>query len=192
MRKQSAERQRGEKISYHVAFLQESGKKAASFGRKSFESQRRTDAPLASHGDAEECSHDEKHLEGWGEGAGEFEDRIGDDVEHQRGAAAETVGEETEQEGTNGAHGQGDEVRFEDGGDFQLEMCGNGAGAKNQDEVIEGVEGPAEETGNEGVALHWSEASEISDDAHGRPPWRNFGDTSISATRATWAISRTS
>src|SRR5580700_8151009 len=101
MRKQSAERQRRKKISHHVTFLQESGKKAASFGRKSFKSQRRTDAPLASHGDAEECSHDEKDLEGWREGAGEFEDRIRNDIEHQRGAATETVGKETKQKRTH-------------------------------------------------------------------------------------------
>ena len=47
-----------------------------------------------------------------------------------------------------------------DGGDFDVEFRGDGADAEDNDEKIEGVESPAEEGGEERVALGGSEAAE--------------------------------
>jgi|HubBroStandDraft_4_1064222.scaffolds.fasta_scaffold140915_2 hypothetical protein len=71
-------------------------------------------------------------------------------------------------------------------------MRRNGAGAKNQYEVVEGVERPAEEAGNEGVALEGSEPAEVAEETYRRLRCCNGVDASTSAARATCAISLTS
>jgi hypothetical protein len=73
----------------------------------------------------------------------QFEYRKRDDVYHQSGPAAVTVGDHAENKCAHGPHRKREENSFEDGGNLRVEFGGDGADAKSEDEKIEGVERPA-------------------------------------------------
>jgi hypothetical protein len=102
-------------------------------------------------------------VKGRSEGGGQLEDRKRDDVYHQRGPASEAIGDEAEEKRTDWPHGQRQENRFGDGGDLRVKSAGDGADAEDQNEKIEGVQRPAEEAGDERIALDGSEAAEVSE-----------------------------
>ena len=64
------------------------------------------EAPFAAHRDAEERAQNKEDGEVRGEGRERAYDRIGEDVEHQRGSAAPSIAEPAEDEGADEAHRQ--------------------------------------------------------------------------------------
>ena len=99
----------------------------------------------------------------------ELKNRETNDVDHQRGTAAVTIGQESEQERANGTHGQRKEICLQDDRNLGVEIRCEGADAEDQDEEIECVERPAEKAGDESIALSGGETAKGTEEVHGWP-----------------------
>ena len=73
-------------------------------------------------------------------------------VDHQDRAAAIAVRQPAEDEGADRPHRQRHQDRQRHIGDARLEIRRDGVNDEDQDEIVEGVEHPAEEAGDEGIA----------------------------------------
>src|SRR5207253_7651421 len=83
----------------------------------------------------------------------QFDDRIKNDIDHQRDAAAKSIAEPSKDECADWAHHQGDGDGEGDLLDGSSEIMCNWAKDKGKKEEIERVQGPPEETSDESVAL---------------------------------------
>ena len=138
--------------------MQNAGEDAAQPLRDGLHGQRRAHAPLAAHADAVKCPEGQECSVVGREAAGEFDHGIEEDVGHERHAAAVAVGEQTEEQRAHRAHGKRGGERPDDVGLTHPEMGGERIDQKHDDEEIKGVERPAEEAGEYGVALLAAEA----------------------------------
>ena len=143
----------GEKIAERVAFLQQAGKNAAPFCGHRFERERCAHAPFAAHADAVEQPQNQKDGEIWREAGEHFDGGIKKNVEHERKAAAIAIGEQAEEKCADGTRGQAGGDGQRDISDAEMKFLGDGREDEGEDEEIEGVERPAEKTGEQGVAL---------------------------------------
>jgi hypothetical protein len=94
------------------------------------------------------------------EGAGELEDRVAGDVEHERRTAAVFVGERAEEEGAYRTKGESEKEGLGYGRGLDMEIAGDRGDAEDEDEEVEGVERPAEEASGESMPLMRTEAPE--------------------------------
>src|SRR5277367_4506823 len=85
-----------------------------------------------------------------------------DDVYHQCRPSSVTICDRSEEQGAHRPHCERQENCFEYGGNLRVELRGNGADAESQNEKIECIQRPPEETGDERVALHCREAPRMS------------------------------
>ena len=118
-----------------------------------FHRERRTQAPFAAHPDPEQGPQQQKRPEIRRERSQQFDDRIKNDVDHQRDATAESIAQPSEDERTDRAHHQ----RHSDGEgdllDASPKFLPDRRKNKCKEKEIERVQGPPEETSDESVAL---------------------------------------
>ena len=137
--------ERGEQVARRVAFLEEPREDAPQPGGRLLHGERRTDAPLAAHPDAEQgAQHEEAPVAG-GEAGEHLDDRVEDEVDHEREAAPVAVGEEAEEEGADRAEGERQGDRERDGGVRGVELLRDRGEGEDDEEEVERVERPAEE-----------------------------------------------
>ena len=141
----------GQQVSVGVAALQDAGEHAAPLHGSMLHGERRANAPLSAHADAEEQAQDEEDGEVGGEAAEQFDGGEEDDVGHQRAAAAVAVGQHAEDQRADGAHGQRAGDGQNDVGFADVEVLGQGVEQEDDDEEVEGVERPAEKAGGDGM-----------------------------------------
>ncbi len=110
----------------------------------------------------------QQHAERGRKGAGQFDDREAEDVEHQHGAAAVAVGQHAEEKRAHGAEGLGHEDRAEHGRGLGVKFAGDGLDAEDEQEKVETIERPAEESGQECVALLAAQLPEMVYHGHRR------------------------
>ena len=72
--------------------------------------------------------------------------------------------DEIDQQRADGTEGLGEEDCAENRGGLGVELLGDGRDAEDEDEEVERVHGPAEESGEEGVALRAGEPAEVLQD----------------------------
>ena len=99
-------------------------------------------------------------------GAGQFQYGITENIDHQRWPPSEAIRHPTEQERAQRPEGERQEIRLGNGALGDLEVCRNGGYTKNQDEVVEGIQRPAEETSGEGVTLPCGQGPEWGEEVH--------------------------
>src|SRR5271170_3139625 len=95
------------------------------------------------------------------EGASQLQDREAPDVDHQRRAAAELVCQSAEQQGANRTKGQGQKNSLSNRRDASVEVLRNRRNAENQDEEIESVHRPAQQSGDKSMALTGGQRAEM-------------------------------
>ena len=118
-----------------------------------FHRERRTQAPFAAHPDPEQGPQQQKRSEIRRERSQQFDDRIKNDVDHQRNATAKSIAEPSKDECPERAHHQRDGDGEGDLRDGSPEIMRDRDEDKGKEEEIERVQGPPEETGDESVAL---------------------------------------
>src|SRR6185312_15579450 len=126
----------------------------------------RADAPLPAHGEAEQEAQAQQHHQVRGEGRSRRQHRIEGHVEHQHRPAPEPVGQTAEHEGAQRPRHQG---QGDGGGHLRhlgVEVGGDVGEDEGQQEIVEGVQRPAEETGDEGGPLGLVERLQVVDDDH--------------------------
>src|SRR6266446_5688826 len=143
----------GKEIAESIALLQNSGEQTPRWGWQSFHRERRTQAPFAAHPDPEQGPQQQKRPEIRGERGQQFDDRIKNDVDHQRNAATKSIAQPSKDEGTERAHHQSDGDGEGDLLDGSSEIMCDWAKDKGQEKEIERVQGPPQKTSDESVAL---------------------------------------
>src|SRR5438067_13618411 len=83
--------QRGKEVAESIALLQNSGEQTARWGWQRFHRERRTQAPFAAHPDPEQGPQQQKRCEIRGERSQQFDDRMKNNVDHQRNASAKSI-----------------------------------------------------------------------------------------------------
>src|SRR5262249_46579099 len=109
-------------------------------------------APLPAHADAEERAQDEELRVARREAGEELDEREVDDVRHERCAPAEAVGEHAEDHRADGTEDQRGRRREDDLRLRHTELRGQAVEHENDDEKVEGIERPTEESGEDGVS----------------------------------------
>ena len=136
-----------------IALLQNSGEQTARWGWQRFHGERRTQAPFPAHPDSEQGPQQQKRPEIGRERSQQFDDRIENDVDHQRKATAKSIAQPSKDEGTERAHHQSDGNGEGDLGDSSPELMCDRDKDKGQEEEIERIQGPPEKTRDKSVAL---------------------------------------
>ena len=144
---------RGEKEAARIAALQDARDDPARLGRNRLHRQRAAETPFAAHRDAEQGAQHEKDDEVRGERRQRPDDRIGEDVEHQRGLAPPSVADAAEDEGADEAHRQRQEQCVGYRRHLDAELLGDVLDHEGEDEEVERVERPAEIGGEDGPLL---------------------------------------
>src|SRR5437763_4306329 len=143
----------GKEIAESIALLQNSGEQTPRWGWQSFHRERCAQAPLAAHPDPEQGPQQQKRPEIRGEGSQQFDDRIKNDVNHQRNASAKSIAQPSKDEGTERAHHQGESDGEGDLLDGSPKIMGDRGKDKGQEQEIERIQGPPEKASDESVAL---------------------------------------
>ncbi len=164
-----------QEVAHRITFLQDAGDHAAAFCRNGLQRQRSADAPLAAHGKAEQAPQDQQHRQVRREGRGDGQGRIEGHVDHQDRAASVVVGQAAEDQGAEGPGRQGQQQGDADVRDLDRmaggrELLGDVGQDEGQEEVVEGVEGPAEQGGDEGRPLDLIQRLQLVDDDHAGVP----------------------
>ena len=146
-------RERGQQVAQRVALLEHAGEEPAPRRRDLLHGERRAQPPLAAHADPVEQAQHQQHREVRGERAEEPDDRVEAHVDEQRDPPARPVGPHPEDHGPDRAHHQrrGREERHLRQRDAEL-LRDLGVDEHDQ-EVVERVHHPAEQRGDERVAL---------------------------------------
>src|SRR6266576_2137834 len=150
----------GQEIAEGVALLQNSREQTARLRRQRFHGERRAQAPFAAHSDPEQGAQQKKGCEIRGERGQQFDDRIKNNVDHQRNASATSIAQPAKDEGTERAHHQGDGDGEGDLLDGSSEIMCDWAKDKGQKKEIERVQRPSEKASDESVALCAAQRSE--------------------------------
>src|SRR4051812_3025925 len=96
--------------------------------------------------------------------------RNSNDIDHQSGTPAETVGHHAEEKCSHRAHGQRNKDGFRNGRNFGMEVSADGTYAEDQDEEVERVKRPAKKAGNKGVSLDRGKTLQSANEAHAAIP----------------------
>src|SRR6478672_7560129 len=145
--------QRGQEIAEGIALLQNSREQTTRLRRQRFHRERCTKTPFATHPDPEQGPQQQKRREIRGERGQQFDDRIKNNVDHQRYASSKSIAQPSKDEGTEWAHHQGDGDGKGDLLDRSSEIMCDRAKDKGQEKEIERIQGPPEETRDKSVAL---------------------------------------
>ena len=121
--------------------------------RNGFHRERAAKAPFAAHGDAEQRAQDQKDREVRRESGKRAEDRIAEDIQHQRRLASPSVAEPAEDEGADEPHRQRQEQGVGHRRHLDAELLGDVLEQEGQQEEVEGVEHPAEIGGEDRLLL---------------------------------------
>ena len=121
--------------------------------RQRFHCERRAEPPFTAHADSEKRAQYQENGEVRRERSQQFHYRIKNDVGHERNAPAESVAEPTEDERTDRPHHQRERDRERDFGDAFAEIVADRNKHERDEEEIERIERPTEETGDKRVAL---------------------------------------
>ena len=146
-----------EQIAERVALLQQTGEEPPPLDGNLLHRQRGTQTPLAAHADAIQQSQDDQHGEVRRERAQKADHRIEHHVDHQRQPPADPVGPEPEQQCADRAHEQGCGGQERDFGLGVVEGLRDVGVHQHHEEVVEGVHRPAQQCGDERVALIFGE-----------------------------------
>ena len=140
---------RRQQIASGVTLLQQSGQHAAQPRRNFLHGERRADAPLAAHADAEQRAQDHEGGVVGREPGSHLADGKKHQVDHQWKAAAVAVGEQSEKEGAHRPEGErrGDGKRDRRIG--LVKLSSDGGEAERDQKEIESVQRPAEESGSQ-------------------------------------------
>src|SRR5579863_2028009 len=143
---------RSKQITHRIAALENAGNQAARLRRNRFHGERAAETPFATHGDAKERAQNEENDEIGREGGERADDRVTNDVDHQRGLAADSIADPPENEGANKTGREGEEQRprdFERDAEYfdGAKFFGDVAQLEDQNKEIEGVESPTKERG---------------------------------------------
>src|SRR5205814_4175896 len=141
--------QRGQEIAESIALLQNSGEQTARRGWQRFHGERRTQAPFAAHPDPKQGPQQQKRPEIGRERSQQFDDRIKNNVDHQRNAAAKSIAEPSKDKCPERAHHQGESNGEGNLWDGSPEIVRDRDKDKGEEEEIERVQGPPEETSDE-------------------------------------------
>ncbi len=133
--------------------LQNSGEQTARERWQRFHRERRPQAPFAAHPDPEQSAQQQKCRKIRRERGQQFDDRIKNDVNHERNAAAKSIAQPSKDEGTERAHHQGDGDGEGNLWDGSPEIMRDRGKDKGKEKEIERVQGPSEKTSDECVAL---------------------------------------
>jgi len=111
-------------------------------------------------------------MQGGSEGASQFQHREASDVDHQRWAASESVPQRAKEDSPDRSKGERQEDGLGDRRHPGVEVLRDRRNTEDEDEEIEGVQRPAKQTGEEGVALTGGERAEVIEpgrfeDSHG-------------------------
>src|SRR5438093_6040827 len=118
-------------------------------GGRLLHGERRTDAPLAAHADAEQRPEHEEAPVAGGEAGEYLDDRVEDEVDHERESAPVAIGEKAEEEGADRPEGERQGDRERDGGVRGVELLRDRGEGEDDEEEVERVERPAEEGGQD-------------------------------------------
>ena len=165
---EEGERSRSQDGPQRVAFLQDAGEGAAAFLGQRLKGQCRAYAPLAAHGNAEQCPQHQQDAERRRKGAGQFNHRETEDVEHQNRPAAIAVGQHSEQKRADRAEGLGHEDRAQHRRGLGVKLARNGLDAEDEQEEVETIERPAKKGGQKCVPLLTAQLAKIVYHGHRR------------------------
>src|SRR6266513_4482562 len=143
----------GKEVAESIALLQNSGEQTARWGWQRFHRERRAQAPFAAHPDPEQGPQQQKRPEIGRERSQQFDDRIKNDVDHQRDAAAKSIAEPSKDECAERAHHQGESDGEGNLRNSSPEIMGDRDKDKGQEKEIERVQRPPQETSYESVPL---------------------------------------
>src|SRR6266513_2077886 len=143
----------GKEVAESIALLQNSGEQTARWGWQRFHRERCAQAPFAAHSDPEQGAQQQKRCEIRGERGQQFDDRIKNNVDHQRNASAKSIAQPSKDEGTERAHHQSDGNGEGDLLDGSSEIMCDWAKDKGQKKEIERVQAPSKKTSDESIAL---------------------------------------
>ena len=115
--------------------------------------QRTAEAPFAAHRDPEQRAQHQEDPEVRREGGERADDRIAEDIEHQRRLAAPTVADAAEDESADEPHRERQEQRVGDRRHFDAELLGDVLEQEGQQEEVERIEHPAEKGGDHRLLL---------------------------------------
>ncbi len=135
-----------------VAFLEKPREKSPPARRNRFHRERSSHAPLAAHADPVEQSENEKDRVSRRESGKHLDDRIEQNVQHERNPPPVPVGHQAEEERADGAHGKARRQGERDRGNGFSELAGDGNEHERQHEEVERVQRPAEKTGDQRVS----------------------------------------
>src|SRR6266566_5173752 len=144
---------RRQQIADHVAFLEQSGEKAAALRRQRFECQCGTHAPLTAHGEAEQRTQREQGREIGREGRGELHRRVAGDVQHQDRPSTILLGQPAEHQCPDRTERQGEEDPFGHRLHAGVELAADRLQAEDENEEVERVQRPPTERGKVRVQL---------------------------------------
>jgi len=111
-------------------------------------------------------AHQQKNLERRRKRRSQFEHRIGDDVDHQRGPPPEFVGHQPEDERAYRPQRQRKKVCFQNLRRRLVKLTGERAHTEDKNEKIERVQRPAHETRDERVPLHRRQSAKVLKESH--------------------------
>ena len=136
-----------------VSLLQNPGKQSARFRRQGFHRQRRPEPPFTAHADSIKRAENQQCCVVRRKGRKQFNERIKDNVDHERDAPPESIAKESKDERANRAHRQRQRDRVTEIGDARAEIVRHRHDNERQQKKIERVQRPAEKTSDERVAL---------------------------------------
>src|SRR5207237_2526105 len=110
-------------------------------------------APFAAHPEPEQGPQQQKRPEIGRKRSQQFDDRIENDVNHQRKATAKSIAQPSKDKGTERAHHQSDGDGEGDLLNGSSEIMCDWAKDKGQKKEIERVQAPSKKTSDESIAL---------------------------------------
>src|SRR5260370_32504842 len=152
-RKYNPVNERGEQNTNGIALLQNSGEQTTCRRRQRFHCQGSAESPFAAHANSEECAQNQKDGKIRSKRRKQFNNRIKNDVRHQRDAPAEFVAEQTEDKRTQRAHHQCQRNSECDFRNRSPKIVPDRHQHEREQKKIEGIQRPAEEASNECIAL---------------------------------------
>ncbi len=189
---QQAVRDRAQQIAAWVTRLQDSRHDAARLRGDRFHRQRCAGSPLATHRDPEQRAQHQQHHQRRRERASEPEHGIQRHVDHQDAAAPVTIGQPSENQRAQWPESQRQQQGESHVRHVDVERLRHRRHHHHQQEVIECVQGPAEEGGRNGMPLGAVEGAQIGKCGHERfPCWQRLRSGEHSAARKRSARART-
>ena len=144
---------RRQQVSDRVTLLQDSGENTSPFRRHFLHHERRADAPLAAHADAEQGPQDEECFVIGRQPGKDFHHGIKHEIQHQRKPSPVAVGQQSEDERADRPERECYRDGLRDFRQIHVELLRDGRNREDEDEEVKGIESPAQETRDQGVEV---------------------------------------